>query len=126
MDGTARVTFTPYPREHGTDRGYQQHRQYAEPACASCKAAHVRHNYEGDKRRRENRLRPCHQCGGPIPLGRRSYCDDECKRLARNARDRAARRPRPRVVPAEEAAPKPGRWIRRGLILVPAMGREAS
>lgn len=121
------MTFKQLPREHGTDRGYQQHRQHAEPACASCKAAHVRHNYEGDKRRRENRPRPCHQCGGPIPLGRRSYCGDECKRLARNARDRNSRRPQANLTAVvEEEAPKPIRWVKRGLILVPAMEREAS
>ena len=31
----------PLPREHGTDRGYHQHRHLREAACAECKAAHV-------------------------------------------------------------------------------------
>jgi hypothetical protein len=30
------------PREHGTERGYQQHRRY-EPPCAACKDAHYQH-----------------------------------------------------------------------------------
>ena len=30
----------PLPREHGTDRGYYQHRHRREDACAGCKAAH--------------------------------------------------------------------------------------
>lgn len=30
------------PREHGTDRGYYQHRHRREDACAGCKAAHAR------------------------------------------------------------------------------------
>ena len=28
------------PVEHGTDRGYYQHRARIEPACAPCRAAH--------------------------------------------------------------------------------------
>ena len=31
----------PLPREHGTDRGYHQHRQQDEEACSACRAAHV-------------------------------------------------------------------------------------
>jgi len=30
----------PKPREHGTDRGYYQHRTHREPSCRDCKAAH--------------------------------------------------------------------------------------
>jgi hypothetical protein len=29
------------PREHGTDRGYYQHRHRREDACAKCKKAHA-------------------------------------------------------------------------------------
>lgn len=29
------------PREHGTDRGYHQHRQAREPSCDDCRAAHA-------------------------------------------------------------------------------------
>lgn len=33
-----------HPREHGTDRGYQQHRHRNDmPACEPCKAAHREH-----------------------------------------------------------------------------------
>jgi Transcription factor WhiB len=32
----------PLPREHGTERGYQQHRRN-EPACPACKLAHYHH-----------------------------------------------------------------------------------
>ena len=28
------------PREHGTERGYQQHRHLKEPPCRACKTAH--------------------------------------------------------------------------------------
>lgn len=30
------------PREHGTDRGYYQHRYRRETACAECRGAHVK------------------------------------------------------------------------------------
>lgn len=30
-----------YPREHGTPRGYWQHRDYGDTACADCRAAHA-------------------------------------------------------------------------------------
>lgn len=29
-----------FPTEHGTERGYQQHRHRGEKACADCRAAH--------------------------------------------------------------------------------------
>lgn len=32
---------TANPREHGTDRGYHQHRHVGEPACDACLAAHA-------------------------------------------------------------------------------------
>lgn len=31
----------PRPREHGSERGYQQHRYDDTPACAPCRAAHA-------------------------------------------------------------------------------------
>ena len=30
----------PLPREHGSERGYQQHRSRREPFCAPCRLAH--------------------------------------------------------------------------------------
>lgn len=30
----------PLPREHGTDRGYYQHRRNHEPSCSECRLAH--------------------------------------------------------------------------------------
>jgi hypothetical protein len=33
----------PNPREHGTERGYQQHRQYGEDQCGHCTIAHRVH-----------------------------------------------------------------------------------
>lgn len=33
--------WTPNPREHGTDRGYHQHRHYGEQSCDECLAAHA-------------------------------------------------------------------------------------
>lgn len=38
------------PREHGTERGYQQHRRY-EPACDACKRAHYQHYLDQQARR---------------------------------------------------------------------------
>jgi hypothetical protein len=32
------------PREHGTERGYWQHRADHAPACPPCRAAHTAHN----------------------------------------------------------------------------------
>lgn len=32
------------PREHGTERGYQQHRTWRDPACGRCLLAHQQHN----------------------------------------------------------------------------------
>lgn len=32
------------PREHGTERGYHQHRADGTERCAPCVAAHTRHN----------------------------------------------------------------------------------
>jgi hypothetical protein len=34
----------PAPREHGTERGYRQHRTRREDACDPCRAAHLEHN----------------------------------------------------------------------------------
>jgi len=34
----------PMPREHGSERGYQQHRTRHEPACGRCLYAHQIHN----------------------------------------------------------------------------------
>lgn len=33
-----------YPREHGSPRGYWQHRDNGEPSCAECRAAHAVEN----------------------------------------------------------------------------------
>lgn len=32
------------PREHGTERGYQQHRHRKEAACTECLDAHAQNN----------------------------------------------------------------------------------
>jgi predicted GIY-YIG superfamily endonuclease len=32
------------PREHGTERGYQQHRHLREPYCEECRRAHAENN----------------------------------------------------------------------------------
>lgn len=37
---------TPAPREHGTERGWRQHRTDGTEACSDCKAAHSRHNLD--------------------------------------------------------------------------------
>jgi hypothetical protein len=42
----------PYPREHGTDRGYHQHRERDDmPACDSCLTAHNAANEQRAERR---------------------------------------------------------------------------
>lgn len=38
------------PREHGTERGYQQHRNH-DPACNACKRAHYLHNVALERRK---------------------------------------------------------------------------
>lgn len=38
------------PREHGTERGYQQHRIH-EPACEECRRAHYLHNVALERRK---------------------------------------------------------------------------
>lgn len=40
------------PEEHGTERGYQQHRYNGTPYCAACREAHTRHNNPEAKQRR--------------------------------------------------------------------------
>lgn len=34
----------PAPREHGSERGWRQHRTDGTEACEACRAAHSRHN----------------------------------------------------------------------------------
>lgn len=51
-----RVIGQPLPREHGTERGYQQHRARRDmPACEPCKAAHRVPAAAGARRRRAER-----------------------------------------------------------------------
>lgn len=35
----------PRPAEHGTERGYQQHRRDNSPTCFACRLAHNQHRY---------------------------------------------------------------------------------
>lgn len=41
--GRARGTFTSLPREHGTNRGYRQHRRLGETLCDPCRQAAMAH-----------------------------------------------------------------------------------
>lgn len=50
------------PREHGTDRGYFQHRYRHETACEDCRAAHVA---EVDAYNARRRLVETETCGRP-------------------------------------------------------------
>jgi len=50
------VIGQPLPREHGSERGYQQHRARRDmPACEPCKAAHRVPAAAGARRRRAER-----------------------------------------------------------------------
>ena len=42
----------PLPREHGSERGYQQHRARKEPFCDPCRLAHNAVTAAASKRRR--------------------------------------------------------------------------
>lgn len=42
----------PLPREHGSERGYQQHRARREPFCGPCRLAHNARTAAASKRRR--------------------------------------------------------------------------
>jgi hypothetical protein len=46
------------PREHGTDRGFEQHRRRGEPACDPCKKAHSVRVTEWRRNHRRDDARP--------------------------------------------------------------------
>jgi predicted nucleic acid-binding Zn ribbon protein len=89
---------TPAPREHGTQRGYNQHHKYGEPACGQCIQA-VR-----EISRRRLGIVPetnCRQCGADLTGrdeakrgGASPFCSEACqvKRRAEVARDGKRRR----------------------------------
>lgn len=45
------------PREHGTERGWGQHRHYRETACEDCYRAHAEHVAKNSKMRAEMRAK---------------------------------------------------------------------
>lgn len=130
-NGVHRVKFKALPREHGTDRGYQQHRARNDmPACEACLAAHAIVTLANNRRRRLETVR-CVECGEPAGRGRRRYCGEKCYALGKNrrerARDRRQRSSESVALAAPEAIDRPRlRWVKRGLVYVAQREREAS
>lgn len=51
------------PREHGTDRGYHQHRKRGELACDACLAGHSEYVKTRQTHREKRPRFPCLDCG---------------------------------------------------------------
>lgn len=98
----------PKPFEHGTERGYRQHRRRDIPLCAECREAHNTHVRERARKRRGdttpeppkiiNRKRlatPAPDCGTPEAKRRQRRAGQVCPTCA--ARTRRARADRARA-----------------------------